>query len=176
MPLTPVYTWSETETSILLTVNNVPIKDQNQIFCSDRVVKLNAPPYLLLLDLKNTIDDERSVATVSQGRNLTFQLIKVCTYLPGGPEGGMPACPSTQLVLLTLEALTMMGGNAQAVCASWRTLHAVSQTEPGLWGSLVADGDKKAIRQLREESMHRAQQKQVAAQKQRLERKNKEEK
>jgi len=78
MPLQPAYAWSETETSIKIVVENVPIKDSNQIFCSDRVVKLNVPPYLLLLDLKHTVDDERSTATIIKGRRVVVNLIKVC--------------------------------------------------------------------------------------------------
>lgn len=77
MPLTPAYTWSESETAVRISIPNVPIKDQSQIFCSDRVVKLNAAPYLLLLDLKDTIDDDHSTATVSGGRDINLQLVKV---------------------------------------------------------------------------------------------------
>lgn len=78
MPLQPAYAWSETETSIKIVIENVPIKDSNQLFCSDRVVKLNIPPYLLLLDLKHTVDDDRSTATIIKGRRVVINLIKVC--------------------------------------------------------------------------------------------------
>jgi hypothetical protein len=77
MPLTPSYTWSETESIIRITIDGVPIKDQSQLFCSDRLVKLNAPPYLLLLDLKEPVDDDSSTATVLHGRKVVFQLSKV---------------------------------------------------------------------------------------------------
>jgi hypothetical protein len=78
MPLQPAYTWSETDSSIKITIDNVPIKDQGQLFCSDRVVKLNVPPYLLLLDLKHAVDDDRSTATITRGRKVVISLIKVC--------------------------------------------------------------------------------------------------
>eukprot|EP00775_Hariotina_reticulata_P003822 gene3822-4080_t len=117
MPLTPAYTWSETETSIRVEINNVSIKDQGQIFCSDRVVKLNAAPYLLVLDLNKAVDDDKSLATVLHGRKLVLQLVKA---------------------------------------------------EPGLWGSLTAQGDKREIQQQREESVKRAHAKQAATQQQRL--------
>lgn len=77
MPLTPIYSWSENETSIQINIDNVPVKDQSQLFCSDRLVKLNAPPYLLLLDLKAAVDDDKSTATVMHGRKVVFQLLKV---------------------------------------------------------------------------------------------------
>jgi hypothetical protein len=77
MPLTPTYTWSETESSVRIAIDGVPIKDQSQLFCSDRLVKLNAPPYLLLLDLKEPVDDDVSTATVLHGRKVVFQLLKV---------------------------------------------------------------------------------------------------
>jgi hypothetical protein len=90
MPLTPVYSWTETENSVRITIDGVPIKDQSQLFCSDRLVKLNAPPYLLLLDLKAAIDDDLSTATVLHGRKVVFQLVKVsyrCTA-PISQHGG----------------------------------------------------------------------------------------
>ena len=82
MPLQPAYTWSETETTIRINIDNVPIKDAGQLFCSDRVIKLNAPPYLLLLDLKHPVDDERSTASVTRGRKVVLRLVKVRTQLP----------------------------------------------------------------------------------------------
>lgn len=77
MPLQPAYTWAETDSSIKITIDNVPIKDQGQLFCSDRVVKLNVPPYLLLLDLKHAVDDDRSTATIIKGRKVVITLVKV---------------------------------------------------------------------------------------------------
>jgi hypothetical protein len=50
------------------------------------------------------------------------------------------------------------------------------QAQPGLWGSLTAEGDKSTIKQQREDSVRRAHEKQVAAQQQRLARKQQEEK
>lgn len=77
MPLQPTYKWSETDSSIKITIDNVPINDQGQLFCSDRLVKLNAPPYLLLLDLKHAVDDDRSTATITRGRRVVISLVKV---------------------------------------------------------------------------------------------------
>lgn len=58
-----------------------------------------------------------------------------------------------------------------------RCLHPIRlQAEPGLWGSLTADTDKHTIKQQRDESVRRAYDKQVEAQKQRLQRKAEEEK
>eukprot|EP00879_Flechtneria_rotunda_P017566 GHRR01018416.1.p1 GENE.GHRR01018416.1~~GHRR01018416.1.p1 ORF type:complete len:395 (+),score=141.32 GHRR01018416.1:1030-2214(+) len=76
MPLTPVYTWHETDTKLYITIDNVPIKDHSQIFCSDKLVKLNTPPYLLVLDLKHAVDDDQSTAAVHSGRKIVLQLVK----------------------------------------------------------------------------------------------------
>lgn len=65
----------------------MPIKDQSQLFCSDRLVKLNAPPYLLLLDLKAPVDDDQSTATVLHGRKVVFQLAKVRLERPRCQHG-----------------------------------------------------------------------------------------
>lgn len=77
MPLQPAYSWSETETSIKISIDNIPIKDRGQLFCSDRLVKLNVPPYLLLLDLKHAVDDGASTATIIKGRRIVINLVKV---------------------------------------------------------------------------------------------------
>jgi hypothetical protein len=77
MPLQPVYTWSETESSVCICVDNVPIKDASQLFCADRVIKLNAPPYLLLLDLRHAVDEDRSSASITRGRKVVITLAKV---------------------------------------------------------------------------------------------------
>jgi hypothetical protein len=77
MPLQPAYTWSETESTIRIAIDSVPVKDASQLFCADRVVKLNAPPYLLLLDLAHAVDEEASSASIVRGRRLVIQLAKV---------------------------------------------------------------------------------------------------
>jgi hypothetical protein len=102
MPLQPAYTWSETDTSIKITIDNVPIKDQSQLFCSDRVVKLNVPPYLLLLDLKHAVDDDRSTATITKGRKVIINLTKVTrvlTRVQAEPKHGFPAQRSPSAVV-----------------------------------------------------------------------------
>lgn len=93
MHLAPVYSWSETETSLRITLEGVALKDQGQLFCSDRLVKLNAPPHLLLLDLHGAIDEERSSAIVQRGRRLVLQLHKVPALLVAPPPlRRSPAC------------------------------------------------------------------------------------
>lgn len=77
MPLQPTYTWTETESSIRISIDKVSVKNASQLFCSDRVVKLNAPPYLLLLDLKHAVDDDHSSASIIKGQKIVIQLAKV---------------------------------------------------------------------------------------------------
>jgi hypothetical protein len=113
MPLQPAYTWSETDTSIKITIDNVPIKDQSQLFCSDRVVKLNVPPYLLLLDLKHAVDDDRSTATITKGRKVVINLTKVTslmTCVQAEPKHGFPAQRSHLLLSCMLCRLSQAHG------------------------------------------------------------------
>jgi hypothetical protein len=77
MPITPAYSWSESAETVQIVVEGVPVRDQSAIFCSDRLIKLNTPPYLLLLDLKHEVDDGASSATLLRGRGIVFNLIKV---------------------------------------------------------------------------------------------------
>ena len=78
MPLAPRYSWSETDDSVVIQLTGVSIKDQGQLLCGDAVVKVNAPPYLLVLDLFKEVDEDASRATV-QGSSLTLSLKKVRT-------------------------------------------------------------------------------------------------
>ncbi|QDZ20636.1 CS domain-containing protein [Chloropicon primus] len=67
-PLSPKWTWRQTEATVTADVDVKGVsKKACDIFLSDRFLKVNAPPYLLGLDLWGEIDEERSTATVSQG-------------------------------------------------------------------------------------------------------------
>mmetsp|Transcript_8132 Transcript_8132/g.13162 ORF Transcript_8132/g.13162 Transcript_8132/m.13162 type:complete len:579 (+) Transcript_8132:149-1885(+) len=61
MPVTPQYTWNETDREVFV---QVPIKNaknsKTDIECSDAWLKINFPPSLLQLDLFDFIDDEKS--------------------------------------------------------------------------------------------------------------------
>ncbi len=79
MPIAPAYSWQETDEGISITLDGPFIKDQDSLFCGDRVVKLNAPPYLLTLDLHGEVEDDIAAATVS-GRTVTINLKKVRSH------------------------------------------------------------------------------------------------
>ena len=67
-PLSPEWSFRQTETTLTADVKVRGVsKKACDIFLSDRFLKVNAPPYLLALDLWGEIDEERSTATVSQG-------------------------------------------------------------------------------------------------------------
>ncbi|RLN14858.1 hypothetical protein BBO99_00001252 [Phytophthora kernoviae] len=58
MPLVPRYTWEEDAFSIALELQLPGTALRNiDIYVSDLVVKVNAAPYVLLLDLQETVDD-----------------------------------------------------------------------------------------------------------------------
>lgn len=76
MPLAPRYTWSETDGEVHIRVEGVALKDQSALLCGDSVVKIAAPPHLLLLDLARDVDPAASRAT-AQGGALHLALRKV---------------------------------------------------------------------------------------------------
>jgi hypothetical protein len=79
MPLVPRYSWSETPEKVSIQVHDVPIKDQSQLLVGDVVVKLAAPPYLLLLDLQCEVDEACSHATIQGGTlHLSLQKVGAC--------------------------------------------------------------------------------------------------
>ncbi|RLN44892.1 hypothetical protein BBJ29_001841 [Phytophthora kernoviae] len=64
MPLVPRYTWEEDAFSIALelqlpgtVLRNIDIYGRDHALAHDLVVKVNAAPYVLLLDLQETVDD-----------------------------------------------------------------------------------------------------------------------
>lgn len=78
MPLSPSYDWKETEIGVEVVVQLTGItKDKTHVFCTDRMLKINSPPYLLILDLLDEVDDSKSTATITPTA-VTFKLVKVC--------------------------------------------------------------------------------------------------
>ncbi len=79
MPLTPKYTWSETELTIDVDVSIPGVsRCSPDILLADCVLKVNAPPYLLVLDLHGDVDDTQSAAKVD-AQGIRFHLRKVCS-------------------------------------------------------------------------------------------------
>jgi HSP20 family molecular chaperone IbpA len=76
MPLTPKYSWSETADAVAVHVH-VPgaSKSTPDILVADCVLKVNAPPYLLVLDLHGEVDQDQSTAKMD-AHGITFQLRK----------------------------------------------------------------------------------------------------
>ncbi|GFR46189.1 hypothetical protein Agub_g7718 [Astrephomene gubernaculifera] len=76
MPLTPQYTWSETEASIDVTIEVPGIsRSKADVFATDAFLKVNCPPYLFALDLYKDVDDNRSSATIIPS-GVVFKLYK----------------------------------------------------------------------------------------------------
>jgi hypothetical protein len=63
--ITPKYTWWEDASCVFIRLDGTGVRDQHQVFCSDSVIKINAAPYFLLLDLHSEVDDEASSAAIS---------------------------------------------------------------------------------------------------------------
>ena len=68
MPISPAYSWTETDTIITVTAQCRGAETKKlDSFSSPHYVSVNAPPYFLELDLHTAIDSTRSVASVRQG-------------------------------------------------------------------------------------------------------------
>ena len=58
MPLTPQYTWEETEATVSVTITAPGLtKAKSDLLISDTYVGVSCPPYLLQLDLAHAIDE-----------------------------------------------------------------------------------------------------------------------
>ncbi|GLC51791.1 hypothetical protein PLESTB_000548900 [Pleodorina starrii] len=76
MPLTPQFTWSETDASLEVTVDVPGVsRAKADVFATDAFLKVNCPPYLFALDLHKEVDDSRSSATIVPG-GVVFKLFK----------------------------------------------------------------------------------------------------
>lgn len=77
MPITPKYQWRETDTDVEVVVELTGVsKSASDVFATDCMLKVNTPPYLLLLDLHGFVEDTKSAATITPA-GVTFSLKKV---------------------------------------------------------------------------------------------------
>ena len=103
MPIAPRYTWAEDERHLRLRVESVRVREPGQVLAAGRLVKVNAPPYLLLLDLAGELADAvgdvvggggdvdgvdgggggAANTAVQEGGTLTLTLRKVCVMVGG---------------------------------------------------------------------------------------------
>ncbi|KAG2487660.1 hypothetical protein HYH03_013797 [Edaphochlamys debaryana] len=80
MPLNPQYQWSETESTLEVTVDVPGVsRAKADVFATDAFLKVNCPPYLFALDLAKEVDDSRSSATLVTGA----VVFKLCKREPG---------------------------------------------------------------------------------------------
>ncbi|KAE9028632.1 hypothetical protein PR003_g5713 [Phytophthora rubi] len=71
MPLAPRYTWEEDASSLALELHLPGTALRNiDIYVSDLVVKVNAAPYVLLLDLQDAVDEASAVVKSISASNL----------------------------------------------------------------------------------------------------------
>lgn len=77
MPISPKHEWQETATTLEVRVDIKGLsRSKAEVFATDALLKVNYPPYLLLLDLAHDVDDTQSAATLSAD-GVTFKLVKV---------------------------------------------------------------------------------------------------
>lgn len=80
MPISPLYEWAETELTLEVRVQlQGASRSKADVFATDCMLKVNSPPYLLILDLFGEVDDSHSVVTLMPDCVL-FQLRKVCVH------------------------------------------------------------------------------------------------
>ena len=84
MPIQPLYEWNEADGSVEVRVQiQGAAKTKADVFATDCLLKINCPPYLLVLDLWGIVDDGKTVVTLSN-EGVTFRMTKVCAH--GGGE------------------------------------------------------------------------------------------
>eukprot|EP00743_Colponemidia_sp_Colp-15_P006644 GILK01007162.1.p1 GENE.GILK01007162.1~~GILK01007162.1.p1 ORF type:complete len:424 (+),score=64.46 GILK01007162.1:47-1318(+) len=80
MPLTPSYTWQETESSVAIEVSLPRAKaEQVDVLATQYFIKINFPPYLLNLDLHDAINCEDVTNTARIGDNKAVLEFKKAT-------------------------------------------------------------------------------------------------
>ena len=159
MPLTPKYSWSETAETVEVHVQ-VPgaAKCAPDILVADCVLKVNAPPYLLVLDLNGEVDEAQSTARVD-AQGIAFQLRKVGCGLrrhgsrSRGLRGRRRAPPA----------------RGAAVAPSPCTPCTLPQRKPGAWDALVYAGGKQDAAKRRDQAIERAYAAQEAQRQKKLE-------
>ena len=80
MTISPSYVWEETDTTVTVRASIQGLSKRGaNVFATSALLKVNAFPYFLLLDLFKDVDELRSSATVDQ-HGVTFVLVKVCRH------------------------------------------------------------------------------------------------
>ena len=90
MPISPAYSWSETETVVHVTAQCKGISSSaTDVYCSPHYVSVNSSPYFLELDLCGQIDSDKSVGTVRKGE-VALKLVKAHPRRRVGPPPHRP--------------------------------------------------------------------------------------
>lgn len=77
MPLTPQYTWEETDNALHVTVRAPGLgKVKTDLLISDVCLRVSCQPYLLQLDLQHEVDEAQSSAVFGPSQ-LSIRLNKV---------------------------------------------------------------------------------------------------
>ena len=78
MPINPSYEWDETSDKIEVRVAVLGAsRSKADVFATSCLLKVNSPPYLLMLDLHDMVDESKTIVTLSP-EGVTFRLFKVC--------------------------------------------------------------------------------------------------
>ena len=77
MPISPIYEWTEGETNVEVRVSiQGAARSKADVFATDSLLKINCPPYLLIIDMFAVVDDSKTVVTLSAD-GVIFRLVKV---------------------------------------------------------------------------------------------------
>jgi len=75
MPISPTYEWDEDDEK--LEVRVAVLGAARDVFATSYLLKVNSPPYLLMVDLHDMVDESKTIVTISPA-GVTFRLFKVC--------------------------------------------------------------------------------------------------
>ena len=82
MPVTPKYTWDQTDAAVTIEVDIPGItKQKADVFGTNALIKVVAHPYFLLVDLAHDVLADKCSAVV-KGGSVRFKLLKVSNHAP----------------------------------------------------------------------------------------------
>ena len=106
-PVRPEWSFKESSTSLTVTAKTKGVSKCNcDVFLSDCFLKINAPPYLLAIDLERAVDEERSKATLTQGQ-VSIYLHKTSPGLWGKLEADVTVIKQTEQRFIVVATDTM---------------------------------------------------------------------
>jgi hypothetical protein len=117
MPISPEYSWEETEAAVSVRVALSGVSRKTlDVFATEALVKVNAPPYLCHIDLAQDVEDSKTTATIDDS-GVTFRLVKVSRVASSFPHPGHTPtnCTAAGLYLIKVELVCVGSESGRAV-------------------------------------------------------------